>query len=97
MMMKLLLIIPIHIADAKLKNSFIERMRKHLEPIIDRDTFLDITCLPPGATSSIECRIDRNIYFNFGGLEIKYVLFFDLNFISRQKLVCFLPVKEFPF
>ena len=59
--MKLLLIIPIHIANTKLKKDFTTRLRKHLIPILDQDTVLDIVCLPSEATSSIECRIDRNI------------------------------------
>ena len=58
--MRLLLIIPIHFTDKQIKYDFIERMKSHIEPILEHDTILDVIDLPEGATPCIECRIDRN-------------------------------------
>lgn len=58
--MRILLIIPVHFSDIQIKLDFTERMRNHIEPILEHDTIVDIIDLPEGATPSIECRIDRN-------------------------------------
>ena len=59
--MKLLLIIPIYFECLEAKEKVFKRMRDHLEPVLDKQTHLDILSLPKGATPSIECRLDRNI------------------------------------